>query len=168
MAEVTLKGNKINTIGDIPSIGDNLGKLSFKLTKTDLSDVDLNDFKDQRIVLNIFLSLDTATCANSVRRFNQEAGDLVNTVVLCISKDLPFANNRFCTAEGIENVVTLSEMRNSQFSENIGLKLINGPLAGLMARAVIVLDEELNVLHSQLVQEVTEEPDYEAALKVLK
>lgn len=168
MAEITLKGNVIHTIGEIPPVGAFLDDFNFKLTKEDLSDVGLKDYAGKKIVMNFFLSLDTSTCANSVRRFNQEAASLDNTVVLCISKDLPFAQKRFCVAEGIENVVTLSEMRNSKLSENIGLKILDGPMAGLFARAVIVLDENLQVLHSQLVPEVSNEPDYEAALKVLK
>jgi thiol peroxidase len=168
MAEVTLKGNKIHTIGDLPVVGDNLSELQGVLTRSDLTDVEIKYFKGKKVVLNFFLSLDTSTCANSVRRFNQEAASLDNTVVLCISKDLPFAQKRFCVTEGIENVVALSEMRNSKLSENIGLKIVDGPMAGLFARAVIVLDENLQVLYSQLVPEVSNEPDYEAALKVLK
>ena len=168
MAEITLKGNKINTIGDIPPVGANLGDFNFKLTKTDLSDVGLDYFKGKRIVLNTFLSLDTEVCANSVRKFNEVAGSLENTVILCISKDLPYAHNRFCTTEGLENVVSLSEMRNSQFSESIGLKLTSGPLTGLIARSVIIVDEDLNVIHSQLVPEITDEPDYEKALDSIR
>jgi len=168
MAKITLKGNIINTIGDIPSAGADLGDLDLSLTGADLQDVKIQDFKGKKIILNIFLSLDTSTCANSVRRFNQEASELENTVVLCISRDLPFAQSRFCGAEGLDNVITLSEMRDLEFGEKLGLRILDGPLAGLLARAVIILDEDLQVIHSQLVPEVTEEPDYEKALKTIK
>ena len=168
MAEITLKGNPINTIGDIPPVGTHFSDLNLTLTGGDLGDVKINDYKGKKIVLNIFLSLDTSTCANSVRRFNKEASELENTVVLCISRDLPFAQSRFCTTEGLENVVALSEMRDLHFGERLGLRILNGPIAGLLARAVIILDEELKVIYSQLAPEVTKEPDYEEALKVLK
>jgi len=168
MAKITLKGNIINTIGDIPSAGADLGDLDLSLTGADLQDVKIQDFKGKKIILNIFLSLDTSTCANSVRRFNQEASELENTVVLCISRGLPFAQSRFCGAEGLDNVITLSEMRDLEFGEKLGLRILDGPLAGLLARAVIILDEDLQVIHSQLVPEVTEEPDYEKALKTIK
>ena len=168
MATITLKGNKINTIGDIPPIGANLDDLQFKLTKTDLSDVDLNDFRGKKVVLNIFPSLDTGICAASVRRFNTEVEKLNNTVVLCISKDLPFAHSRFCAAEGLENVISLSELRNSNFSEGIGVKIVNGPMAGLMARTIIVLNEVGVIKYTELVPEIVQEPNYEAAIKSLK
>ena len=168
MATITLKGNKINTIGDIPPVGANLDDLQFKLTKTDLSDVGLKDFIGKKVVLNIFPSLDTGVCAASIRRFNTEAEKLNNTVVLCISKDLPFAHTRFCVAEGLENVIPLSEMRDSNFSERIGVKIINGPMAGLMARAVIVLNEGGIIKYTELVPEITQEPDYETAINSLK
>ena len=168
MATITLQGNKINTIGDIPPLGANLNDLQFKLTKTDLSDIDLKDFRGKKVVLNIFPSLDTGVCAASVRRFNAEAEKLNNTVVLCISKDLPFAHSRFCTAEGLENVISLSELRNYNFSEGIGVKIINGPMAGLMARAVIILNEGGIIKYTELVPEITQEPNYEAAINSLK
>ncbi len=168
MATITLQGNKINTIGDIPPLGANLNDLQFKLTKTDLSDIDLKDFRGKKVVLNIFPSLDTGVCAASVRRFNAEAEKLNNTVVLCISKDLPFAHSRFCTAEGLENVISLSELRNYNFSEGIGVKIINGPMAGLMARAVIILNEGGVIKYTELVPEITQEPNYEAAINSLK
>ena len=168
MAEIMLKGNPINTMGEIPPVGAVLGDHELTLTGADLQDVNINDFKGKRVILNIFLSLDTSTCANSVRRFNKEVSDLENTVVLCISRDLPFAQSRFCGAEGLENVITLSEMRNLKFGEKMGLQILNGPLAGLLARAVIVLNEDLQVIYSQLVPEVTEEPDYEDVLKFFK
>ncbi|MDP8268559.1 MAG: thiol peroxidase [Candidatus Tenebribacter davisii] len=168
MAKITLKGNEINTIGDIPPVGANLDDLQFKLTKTDLSDIELKDFRGKKVVLNIFPSLDTGVCAASVRRFNSEAEKLDNTVVLCISKDLPFAHARFCTAEGLDNVISLSELRNSNFSEGIGVKIINGPMAGLMARTVIVLNEGGVIKYTELVPEITQEPNYEAAINSLK
>lgn len=166
MAEITLQGNKFHTIGDIPTVGEKFG--DFKLTKTDLSDVGLEGFSGKKIVMNIFPSLDTPVCATSVRKFNEEAGNLENTVVLCISKDLPFAHARFCTTEGLENVVSLSEMKDNYFGEKSGLKIIDGPLASLLARAVIVLDENWNVIHSELVPEIAQEPDYEKAVASLK
>lgn len=168
MAKITLQGHAIDTMGDIPPVKANLCDMNFKLTKTDLSDVSLKEYKGKKIVLNIFPSLDTAVCAASVRRFNAELNNLENAVVLCISRDLPFAHGRFCTTEGLENVISLSEMRDSNFSEQTGLKIINGPLAGLMARAVIVLDEELNIVYVELVPEITQEPNYEAALAAIK
>jgi len=168
MAKVTLQGHEINTMGDIPPVNANLSDMNFKLTKTDLSDVSLNDYKGKKIILNIFPSLDTAVCAASVRRFNAELNDLENTVVLCISRDLPFAHGRFCVAEGLVNVISLSEMRDSNFSEQTGVKIVNGPLGGLMARSVIVLDEELKVLHSELVPEIAQEPNYELAIAAVK
>jgi thioredoxin-dependent peroxiredoxin len=166
MAKITLKGNQIQTSGNLPSNGGQA--LDFKLTKTDLSEVSLKDFSGKKIILNIFPSLDTSVCASSVRKFNAEASKLDNTVVLCISKDLPFAHNRFCTTEGLSNVVALSEFRDDSFSKNYRVKIIDGPLAGLFSRAVIVVDENSKVIYSEQVPEITQEPDYEAALKALK
>lgn len=166
MAEITLKGNKIHTQGNLPSVGAKAP--NFKLTAGDLSEKSLSDYKGKRVVLNIFPSIDTGTCAASVRKFNSEASSLDNTVVLCISKDLPFAQNRFCAAEGLENVVTLSEYKDDIFSEAYQLKITDGPLAGLMSRAVIVTDEEGNVVYTEQVDEIVNEPDYENALAVLK
>ncbi|TRX58638.1 thiol peroxidase [Fulvivirga sp. M361] len=164
MAQVTLKGNPSQTNGDLPEVGTSL---DFTLTKSDLSEVSLSDFKGRKLVLNIFPSIDTSTCATSVRTFNKEAASLDNTKVLCISKDLPFAHARFCGAEGIEDVISLSDFRHPEFSEKLGIRLEDGPLAGLDARSVIVLDEEGKVLYTQLVNEIVDEPDYEAALKSL-
>lgn len=166
MAKIKLQGNEINTIGNLPEVGNSA--LDFVLTKNDLSDAKLSDFRGKKIVLNIFSSLDTNVCAASVRRFNSESEKLPNTVVLCISKDLPFAQARFCGAEGLDNVITLSEMRDDNFSTKYGVKIIDGPMAGLMARAVIVLDEEMNVKYTELVPEIAQEPNYEEALKFLK
>lgn len=167
MAEITLKGNKIHTNGDLPKVGDKAP--DFKLTKTDLSDVSLSDFKGQKVVLNIFPSLDTDVCANSVRKFNAEAGDLKNTKVVSVSKDLPFAHNRFCSTEGLDNVVSTSEMRpDSSFAKDYGLQIVDGPMAGLMARTVIILDEEGKVIYTELVPEIAQEPDYSAAIGALQ
>jgi len=167
MAEITLKGNAIHTNGDIPKTGDKAP--DFKLTGTDLSDVSLKDFKGKKVVLNIFPSLDTEVCANSVRKFNAEAGDMDNTVVVSVSKDLPFAHNRFCSTEGLDNVVSTSEMRpDSTFSEDYGLQIVDGPMAGLMARTVVILDENGKVTYTELVPEIAQEPDYASAIKALK
>jgi thiol peroxidase len=164
MAEITLKGNKINTVGSLPQTG---SKIDFALTANDLSSKSLNDFKGQKVVLNIFPSLDTPTCAASVRRFNAEASKLDNTTVLCISKDLPFAQARFCGAEGLDKVHTLSDFRSGEFGKNYGLEIADGPLAALHSRAVVILDEEGKVTYTQQVPEIVDEPDYEAALKAL-
>ena len=166
MSKVTLKGNPVSTIGDLPVVGSKAPE--FSLVGTNLADVKNTDFAGKRVVLNIFPSLDTATCAASVRRFNVEASKLQDAAVVCISKDLPFAHSRFCTTEGIENVVSASEFRSNTFGKNYGVMITDGPLLGLMARAVVVLDKDGTVLHSQLVPEITEEPDYESALNSLK
>ncbi len=166
MANVTLKGNPFQTIGELPETGSQAP--GFTLVKTDLSDISLSDFLGKRVVLNIFPSLDTAVCAASVRRFNVEATGLENTSVICISKDLPFAHARFCTTEGIANVVPASEFRGNNFGKAYGLMLTNGPLQGLLARSVVVVDETGKVIYTELVPEITEEPDYESALAVLK
>jgi thioredoxin-dependent peroxiredoxin len=166
MSKVTLKGNPVSTIGDLPVVGSKAPE--FSLVGTNLADVKNTDFTGKRVVLNIFPSLDTATCAASVRRFNVEASKLQDATVVCISKDLPFAHSRFCTTEGIENVVSASEFRSNAFGKNYGVMITDGPLQGLMARAVVVLDKDGTVIHSQLVPEITEEPDYESALNSLK
>jgi thiol peroxidase len=166
MAKIKLKGNVINTVGELPQAGDVAP--DFKLTKNDLSDVTLQEYRGKKVVLNIFPSLDTAVCAMSVRKFNAEAENLSNTVVLCISRDLPFAQARFCGAEGLENVITLSEMRDGDFSQHYGVRIIDGPMAGLMARAVVILNEGGVVKYTELVPEITQEPNYEEALKNLK
>ena len=166
MSKVRFKGNAVNTVGDLPEVGTIAP--DFALTGSDMSDVSIRDFAGKRMVLNIFPSLDTAVCAASVKRFNQEAAGLDNTVVLCISEDLPFAQSRFCGTEELEDVVTLSSFRYRAFANNYGVRIINGPLDGLMTRAVIVLDENRKVLYTQLVPEITEEPDYEGALKALR
>jgi len=162
---VTLGGNAVQVSGDFPQKGQTAA--AFTLVGKDLADVALSSFAGQRKVLNIFPSIDTPTCAMSVRKFNQTANDLANTVVLCISADLPFAQSRFCGAEGLNNVVTLSTMRGADFLKNYGVALASGPLAGIAARAVVVLDEHDNVLHSEMVAEIKHEPDYDAALQAL-
>lgn len=162
---VTLGGNPFQVNGDFPQKGQTAAP--FTLVGKDLADVALASFAGKRKVLNIFPSIDTPTCATSVRKFNQTANDLANAVVLCISADLPFAQGRFCGAEGLANVITLSTMRGSEFLKNYGVALANGPLAGVAARAVVVLDENDKVLHSELVAEIKNEPDYAAALKAL-
>lgn len=166
MANITLKGNPVSTSGQLPTVGSVAP--DFKLTKTDLSDVGIKDFAGKRVVLNIFPSVDTPTCASSVRKFNQEVSNLSNTVVLCISKDLPFALKRFCGAEGLENVVSASELRDSSFSDNYGVKILDGALAGLMSRAVVVVNEEGNVTYTEQVAEIAQEPNYEAVVNLLK
>ncbi|MBS0353339.1 MAG: thiol peroxidase [Proteobacteria bacterium] len=162
---VTLGGNPVPVEGDLPQKGQTAP--AFTLVAKDLADTPLASFAGKRKVLNIFPSIDTPTCATSVRKFNQSASTLPNTVVLCISADLPFAQSRFCGAEGLENVVTLSTLRGSEFIKNYGVALAAGPLAGLTARAVVVLDENDKVLHSELVPEIKNEPNYDAALAAL-
>lgn len=165
MATTHFKGTLVKTNSDLPKVG-SLAP-DFHLVKNDLSTQILSDLKGKKVVLNIFPSIDTGVCAASVRRFNKEAAGLDNTVVVCVSKDLPFAQKRFCGAEGIENVLTVSEFRNSVFSLNYGVLLEDGPLQGLMARAVIVLDENGVVKYTELVNDITEEPNYEVALTKL-
>ena len=162
---VTLGGNPVQVTGNFPQKGQTAPV--FSLVAKDLADTPLASYAGKRKVLNIFPSIDTPTCALSVRRFNQSAGSLANTVVLCISADLPFAQKRFCGAENLDNVVTLSTMRGAQFLQDYGVAINSGPLAGVAACAVVVLDENNVVLHSELVGEIKNEPDYDAALKAL-
>ncbi len=166
MATVTLGGNAVTVGGNFPKPGDMAA--DFSLTGKDLKDVSLKDYGGKRKVLNIVPSLDTPTCATSTRKFNQSAGSLPNSVVLVISADLPFAMKRFCEAEGLNNVVTLSTMRGRDFHGKYGVDIADGPLKGLTARAVVVLDENNKVKYSQLVPEIKNEPDYDAALAALK
>jgi thiol peroxidase len=165
MSTITLGGNPVHTSGELPKIGAQLA--DFKLVKNDLSIATLADFSGKRVILNIFPSIDTGTCATSVRKFNETAANLTNTVVLCISRDLPFAQKRFCGAEGIENVVNLSDFKDGSFGKTNGLEITDGVLAGLHSRAVIVIDEKGVILHTEQVQEIANEPNYEAALAVL-
>ena len=165
MAQVTLKGNPLQTSGELPKLGSQAP--AFTLTKSDLSEITLEQFKGQRIVLNIFPSIDTATCATSVRTFNAQASSAANTVVLCVSADLPFAASRFCSAEGLDKVIPVSTFRNPAFGASYGVTLLDGPLRGLLARSVVVLDEAGKVLHTELVPEIAQEPNYTAALAAL-
>ena len=165
MSSITLGGNPINTSGELPKTGSQLA--DFKLVKTDLSIATLADYAGKKVVFNIFPSIDTGTCAASVRKFNATAANLNNTVVLCISRDLPFAQKRFCGAEGIENVENLSDFKDGSFGKANGLEIIDGVLAGLHSRAVIVIDEKGTILHTEQVNEIADEPNYEAALAVL-
>ncbi len=165
MAQVTLKGNPIHTNGELPAVGAKAP--DFTLTTSELKDVTLAEYKGKRKILNIVPSLDTAVCATSTRKFNQAAGSLPNTVVLVVSADLPFAAKRFCTTEGLQNVVTLSLIRGKHFAKDYGVLLQDGPLAGLTARAVVVLDENDKVVYRQLVPEIGQEPDYDAALRAI-
>ena len=164
-SNVTLGGNAIEIGGNFPKKGDKAP--AFSLVGKDLAEVSLASLTGKRKILNIFPSIDTPTCATSVRQFNQKANDKPNTLILCISADLPFAQNRFCGAEGLNNVVTLSTMRGRDFIENYGVAVKTGPLAGVRARAVVVLDENDKVVHSELVSEIRNEPDYAAALAAL-
>jgi thioredoxin-dependent peroxiredoxin len=166
MATVTQKGNPIDVAGSFPQKGQKAP--AFTLVAKDLKDVPLAEYAGKRKVLNIVPSLDTAVCATSTRKFNEKAGGLANTVVLVISADLPFASSRFCAAEGLNNVVTLSTLRGREFMRAYGVEITSGPLVGLAARAVVVLDEKDVVLHAQLVPEIGQEPDYDAALAALK
>jgi thiol peroxidase len=165
MATVTLKGNQINTSGILPEVGSKAP--NFELVKTDLSTVSLNDFKGKKIVLNIFPSIDTGTCAQSVRQFNKELNEIDDVSVLCISRDLPFAQARFCGAEGLENVINLSDFKDNSFGKTYGLDFIDGPLQGLHSRAIIVIDTKGIITHTEQVQEIVDEPNYKAAFKAL-
>ena len=164
MATVTLKGNPFKTSGELPQKGSKAP--DFTLVKTDLPEVSLSDFSGKRLVLNIFPSVDTPTCAQSVREFNAKTSSLRNTEVVCVSQDLPFALARFCGAEGLDQVTPASAFRSS-FAEDYGVRMVEGPLTGLNARAVVIVDENGQVMYTQLVEEVSEEPNYDAALKAL-
>ncbi|MDX6182016.1 thiol peroxidase [Flavobacterium sp. Fl-77] len=165
MASITLGGNPIHTSGELPTVGSQLA--DFKLVQNDLSTASLSTFAGKKLVLNIFPSVDTGTCAASVRKFNESASKLENTTVLCISRDLPFAQKRFCGAEGLENVVNLSDFKEGSFGKTNGLEILDGPLAGLHSRVVIVVDSDGKILHAEQVAEIANEPNYEAALAVL-
>lgn len=164
MATVTLQGNPFETVGQLPAVGTQAP--DFALVKTDLSTTSLADFKGKRLILNIFPSVDTGTCATSVRTFNKEASGLSNTQILCVSADLPFAAARFCGAEGITNVATGSSFRGS-FGKDYGVAFKNGPLTGLLSRSVVVIDENGKILHTEQVSETVNEPDYAAAIAAL-
>jgi thiol peroxidase len=165
MAKITLKGNPVNISGSLPSEGTTAP--GFTLVKSDLSEMSLSEISGKRVVLNIFPSLETSVCATAMRKFNEQAASLNNTVVLAISKDLPLAAGRFCSTEGIDNVVTLSAFRDTDFGSSYGVDILDGPFKGLFARSVVVIDESGKVVYNQLVPEIADEPDYEAALAVL-
>ena len=166
MAKVTLGGNPINTMGELPKVGSEAP--DFKIVLGDLSEKKLSDFRGKRVVLNIFPSIDTGVCAQSVRTFNKRASEAENTVVIGLSEDLPFALTRFCGEEGIDKVLTASLFRCGKFGEDYGVELVDGPLAGLQARSIVVVDEQGKVIYNQLVPEIGQEPDYDAALAALK
>lgn len=163
MGKIHLKGNEINTSGRLLGVGENAP--DFKLTGSDLADISLKDFSGKRVVLNIFPSIDTPVCAMSVRKFNEKISKHDNTVVICVSRDLPFAHARFCGAEGLDLVMSASEMKKLEFGNSYGVRMIEGPLEGLLARAVVAIDERGRIIYTQLVDEVTEEPDYEAVFR---
>ena len=165
MASITLGGNPVHTSGELPKVGTKLA--DFKLVTNDLTVATLADFAGSRLVLNIFPSIDTGTCASSVRKFNESASQLENTKVLCISRDLPFAQKRFCGAEGLENVVNLSDFQEGSFGKTNGLEIVDSALAGLHSRAIIVVDENGTVAYTEQVSEIANEPNYEAAIAVL-
>ncbi|WP_271406099.1 thiol peroxidase [Tenacibaculum soleae] len=165
MASITLKGTPVNTIGNLPK--NNTKAIDFSLIATDLSTKSLTDFSGNRLILNIFPSVDTGTCATSVREFNKKVANLDNTKVLCISRDLPFAQGRFCGAEGIENVVMLSDFSTGKFGKDYGLEITNGPLVNLHSRCIVIINEEGKIIYTEQVNEIVDEPNYEAALKVL-
>jgi thiol peroxidase len=166
MATVTLKGQEVRTNGELPAVGSKAP--DFTLTKTDLTDTTFADFSGRNIVLNIFLSLDTSTCAMSVRRFNEMAASLKDTVVLCVSEDLPFAQKRFCGVEQIDNAITLSAYRYRAFANNYGVRILYGPMKSLMARSVVIINKMGRVVYTEQVPEISQEPDYESALSVLR
>lgn len=166
MAKITFKGNPVATSGDLPKVGS--AAPDFALTKTDLSTLAKKDLAGKNVVLNIFPSIDTGVCATSVRTFNQKAATLPNTIVVCVSKDLPFAMKRFCGAEGIEKVMTASWFRGADFGAAYGVTMVDGPLAGLFARAVVVIDASGKVVHTQLVPEIAQEPNYDQAIAAVR
>lgn len=166
MAQITLKGNACNTCGDLPAVGS--AAPSFSLVAADLSEKTLADFAGKNVILNIVPSFDTGTCALSVKAFNSKAGELGDTTVINVSKDLPFAQKRFCEAEGVEHVTSLSAFRCSGFGDNYGIAMTDGPLKGLLGRAVVVLDGEGKVAYTELVSEIVDEPNYDAALAAVK
>lgn len=165
MAQITLQGEPVQTIGNLPAAGKPAPP--FTLVKTDLSETSLQDFAGKNIVLNIFLSLDTSVCGASVRRFNKEVSESPNTVVLCISADLPYAHKRFCEVEGLKDVIPLSVFRSPEFGRDYGVTFTSGPLLGLLSRAVVIIDKSGTVAYTEQVPEITQEPDYDAALLAL-
>lgn len=162
MATITLEGNEIHTVGDLPAVGSDAP--AFTLTNAEMGETSLADFAGKRVILNVFVAIDTGICAESTRRFNAAAGSLDNTVVLCISADLPPTLGRFCGAENLDNVITLSTFRNPEFGQDYGLAIADGPIRGLCSRCVIIIDENGKVIHTEQVPEIAQEPDYGAAL----
>lgn len=165
MANITLKGNAITTSGELPNVGEQA--TDFTLVAGDLSSKSLKDFTGKNLILNIFPSVDTGTCAASVRNFNKKASELENTTVICISRDLPFAQNRFCGAEGIDNVIMLSDFKSGKFGDDYGLTIENGPLADLHSRCIVIIDKEGKITYTEQVSETVDEPNYEKALESL-
>lgn len=165
MSEITVKDRRVTTYGTLPEVGEKAPH--FKLIKADLNTATLEDFKGKRVIMNIFPSIDTNVCATSVKNFNEKAVGLDNTTVLCISRDLPFAQKRFINDEGLRNVTNLSDFKEREFGKDYGLEMIDGPLEGLLSRVVIVLDENGTVIHTEQVEDISNEPDYKAALKTL-
>ncbi|MGO1521322.1 MAG: thiol peroxidase [Sphingobacterium sp.] len=165
MAQVTFKGGAVHTSGELPKVGE--AAPDFKLTGADLSQKTLKSFSGKQIVLNIFPSIDTGTCAASVRKFNEQASSLDHTVVLCISKDLPFAQSRFCAAEGLDNVITLSDFKDDTFAQAYGVRFVDGPLEGLLSRSVVVIDQDGKIVYTEQVAETAEEPNYDNALAAI-
>jgi len=166
MATITIDGNPAETVGSLPETGSTAP--DFVLTNTQFADISLESFRGKRIVLNIFPSIDLPVCAASVRRFNEEAGKMPHTAVLCISADLPFSHTRFCEGEGLKNVIPLSVFRSDAFGRNYGVLMTSGSLAGLLSRAIVVIDEDGMVLYTEQVADISQEPDYDAALKALE
>jgi len=166
MAKITLKGNPINTSGNLPPKGSIAP--DFKLVRSGLENLALSELKGKKVILNIFPSLDTSTCATSVRKFNKLAAGMPNTVLLGVSKDLPFAHRRFCMTEGINNIITVSGFRDTAFGKAYGVDIIDGPMAGLYARCIVIIDEKGNVVYTQLVPEIGQEPDYDKAMAVVE
>ena len=165
MATITLEGNEIHTVGELPAVGSNAP--AFTLTNSEMGETSLADYAGKKVILNIFVAIDTGICAESTRRFNTAAGSLDNTIVLCISADLPPSLGRFCGAENLNNVVTLSTFRNPEFGQDYGLTISEGPIRGLNSRAIVVIDEGGKVIHTEQVPEIAQEPDYDAALTKL-
>ncbi len=162
MATITLEGDEFHTVGDLPAVGSDAP--GFTLTNSEMGDTSLADFAGKRVILNVFVAIDTGICAESTRRFNAAAGSLDNTAVLCISADLPPTLARFCGAENLDNVITLSTFRNPEFGQDYGLAVADGPLRGLASRCVIIIDENGKVVYTEQVPEIAQEPDYDAAL----
>lgn len=166
MAEITINGQTVNTIGELPKVGEKAP--DFILTGTDLNDLSLKDVAGKKVILNIFPSIDTPVCSTSARKFNEAITKFSNAVVICASCDLPFAHARFCEAEGLENIIPASQMRNTEFGNTYGVRMVDGPLAGLFARAVVVINENGKVMYSKMVQEIKNEPNYDEVLDALQ